>query len=184
MATNKQKGDDAYKGMDKINAELFTLTYGGIVMQLIKDHETVDEVNTQLERMGYNIGVRLIEEFLAKSGVTCSQRGNIKETAQIVAQTGFKMFLGVTAQVQNWNTEGTEFSIVLDENPLTDFVELPEEYNKLWYSNLYCGVIRGALEMVQMKVECRQVKCTLRGDEYDEFRILYKGLVDDEMPVL
>ncbi len=43
------------------------------------------------------------------------------------------MFLGITAQVQNWNAEGNEFSLVLEENPITDFVELPEESNKLWY---------------------------------------------------
>jgi len=33
------------------SAELFTLTYGAIVMQLIKDFDSVDEVNTQLEKM-------------------------------------------------------------------------------------------------------------------------------------
>jgi hypothetical protein len=33
------------------NAELFTLTYGSIVTQLIKDYEDINEVNTQLEKM-------------------------------------------------------------------------------------------------------------------------------------
>jgi hypothetical protein len=37
---------------------------------------------------------------------------------------------------------------VLTDNPLADFVELPEEYKDLKYCNLLCGVIRGALEMV------------------------------------
>ncbi len=38
---------------------------------------------------------------------------------------------------------------VLPDNPLADFVELPEEYKgELKYSQLLCGVIRGALEMV------------------------------------
>ena len=32
--------------MPKINAELFALTYGAVVMQLIKDHEDVEAVNT------------------------------------------------------------------------------------------------------------------------------------------
>jgi hypothetical protein len=39
---------------------------------------------------------------------------------------------------------------VLADNPLADFVELPEEYKgELRYSGLLCGVIRGALEMVR-----------------------------------
>lgn len=33
------------------NAELFTLTYGAIVAQLLKDFDSVDEVNNQLEKM-------------------------------------------------------------------------------------------------------------------------------------
>lgn len=37
---------------------------------------------------------------------------------------------------------------VLDDNPLVDFVELPENCNALKYCNVLCGVIRGALEMV------------------------------------
>ncbi len=33
------------------NAELFTLTYGAMVLQLIRDYEDVQAVNTQLEKM-------------------------------------------------------------------------------------------------------------------------------------
>ena len=40
---------------------------------------------------------------------------------------------------------------LLDENPLTELVELPEEAIEggLWFSNVSCGVLRGALEMVR-----------------------------------
>jgi hypothetical protein len=40
---------------------------------------------------------------------------------------------------------------VFEENPLADFVELPDDgraQDELWYSNILCGVLRGALEMV------------------------------------
>jgi len=60
------------------------------------------------------------------------------------------MFLGVTAQVTSWSPDEKEFSLVLDDNPLTDFVELPEGFSALFYSNILCGVIRGALEMVSI----------------------------------
>jgi hypothetical protein len=59
------------------------------------------------------------------------------------------MFLGISAQVTNWDAKSNEFSLILeDNNPLTEFVELPDSYNGLFYSNILCGVIRGALEMV------------------------------------
>jgi hypothetical protein len=77
-------------------------------------------------------------------------------------------------------------SIVLEENPLADFVELPEHLHDLrwaaalergclrvcsrpfpafsshsWrrYSNIYCGVIRGALEMVNIRYRCTCGRC-------------------------
>lgn len=37
---------------------------------------------------------------------------------------------------------------VFQDNPFTEFVELPEDLRGLRYCNLLCGVIRGALEMV------------------------------------
>ena len=38
---------------------------------------------------------------------------------------------------------------VLEDNPLVDFVELPDNCSALKYCNVLCGVIRGALEMVR-----------------------------------
>ena len=58
------------------------------------------------------------------------------------------MYLGVTPSVTNWSPAGDEFSLILESNPLVDFVELPDNHNVLIYSNLLCGVLRGALEMV------------------------------------
>lgn len=37
---------------------------------------------------------------------------------------------------------------MLEDNPLVDFVELPENCSPLKFCNVLCGVIRGALEMV------------------------------------
>ena len=37
--------------------------------QLIQDYEEDEQVNKQLEKMGYNIGTRLIDDFLANSGI-------------------------------------------------------------------------------------------------------------------
>ena len=56
------------------NAELFTLTYGALVVQLIRDYEDYAAVNSQLDKMGYNIGTRLIEDFLARTNSRHSSR--------------------------------------------------------------------------------------------------------------
>ena len=41
-----------------------------------------------------------------------------------------------------------EFGLIFSENPLNDYVELPDKYKDLWYSNIICGVIKGCLETV------------------------------------
>lgn len=72
--------------IDKVNAELVVLTYGTIVAQLCKDYDSdYVEVNKQLDKMGYNIGLRLIEDFLAKSN-TMRRCSNFRETAEMIAK--------------------------------------------------------------------------------------------------
>lgn len=127
------------------NSELFTLTYGALVSQLLKDYESPEDVNRQLDRMGYNIGVRIIEDFLARTSTPrCT---DMRDTAEKI-QSGFKMYLGVSPTVTSWSSASDEFSLLFDQNPMTEFVEIPESCLNLKYCNLLCGIIRGACEMV------------------------------------
>jgi hypothetical protein len=91
------------------------------------------------------------------------------------------MFLGIAPEVASWNKDNTAFSLLLLENPLIDFVELPPRFLDLQYCNILCGVLRGALEMVQMQVECKFVRDVLKGDEVSELRIELKGIVKSGM---
>ena len=53
--------------------------------------------------------------------------------------------------MSNWSSDSKQFSLIFEENPLADFVELPDDgksQDELWFSNILCGVLRGALEMV------------------------------------
>jgi len=176
--------------MPKANAELFALTYGSLVTELVRDHaDNVDEINSQLERIGHSIGVRCVDEFLSKSeinGVSVPACNNMMDTAEVVAKIGFRMFLGMKCDVANFNPEGTSFSLFMFENPLAIFVELPPpnedggaDLSKIQYSNIYCGVIRGALEQVNMKVVCQFVRDTLKGDEVSEIRVELKEVLTD-----
>ncbi|XP_065174866.1 trafficking protein particle complex subunit 3-like [Sycon ciliatum] len=166
----------------KLSGELFALTYGALVSQLIKDFESDEEVNKQLDKLGYNIGVRLIEDFLARSNV--GRCHDFKETADVISRIGFKMYLGVSPTIGNWSASGDEFSLILDSNPLTEFVEIPDERRTLLYSNVLCGALRGALEMVYMEVEVKFVQDSLCGDDTTEIRLKFVKRLEDAIPEL
>ncbi|OEH77050.1 trafficking protein particle complex subunit [Cyclospora cayetanensis] len=131
-----------------------------------------------LSLRGYNIGIRLVDEFLAKSGIgACA---GFRETAEVIARLGLRMFLGVSAEVASWDSQEKSCSLILTENPLTDFVELPPALANLNYSNIICGVIRGALEQLRMRVSCYFVKDMLKGDDVYEIRLELKELMKEE----
>ena len=116
---------------------------------------------------GYNIGIRLIEDFLARTGLQrCS---TFAETAEVISKVAFKTFLNITpllsfpppsvpaAGPSSTNPgqnlpQPSEFILTFEENPLAEFADLPKDARDggLWFSNVLCGVIRGALEMVSL----------------------------------
>ena len=111
--------------------------------------------------MGHSIGVRLIEDFLAKTNSPpCN---NFRETVEMITKVGFKVFLNVVPEIKGWREDGRECRIALEENPLGDWVELPDDGRSqgkgedggegLWYSQMLCGVIKGACEMVSTSLD-------------------------------
>ena len=165
--------------MPKCNAEFFRLTYGALVVQLVEDCDDIKEVNDKLLSMGQSIGTRIIDEFLAKS----NQREPCKsfeETCETIGRVAFKMFLGVEADVRNWNEDKSRCSLVFPENPLNENVELPPGKNFL-YSNIICGAIRGALEQILYKVDVYCIKDTLRGDDTNEIGVTFVSRLQAEM---
>jgi trafficking protein particle complex subunit 3 len=167
MARQQRPGEASLNQSERINIELLSFTYGALVVRLLKDQESISKVNQLLEQMGYNIGVRLIDDFLSKNDVNCE---DIRDTADAIAKIGFKVYLGITCDVANWSDDSKEFSLILTENPIIDFVELREEHRDLNYCSLICGVIRGALYMLRFEAKAEIVKDRLKGDEVTEIR--------------
>lgn len=74
----------------------------------------------------------------------------------MISKVAFKSFLNIQPSVSfPPQTAGStsspgEFVLTFDENPLTEFAELPRDALEggLWFSNILAGVLRGALEMV------------------------------------
>ena len=84
-----KQGDQMFADQPKINSELLTLTYGVFVAKLIQDADdnSAEEVNQQLEKAGYNMGCRMIDDFFARQKQTqqiaCK---DFQETMNVVAK--------------------------------------------------------------------------------------------------
>lgn len=152
----------------KINSDLFVLTYGAMISQLLIDCDNVDQVNSQLDKMGHNIGLRLIDDYLAKSSTgKCKDLKDVSEKLQ----QAFQMYLNVVPSVDNWSPNGDEFSLILYQNPLTEHIELPDSLQNLSCSAIYPGVIRGVLEMVAIPARVWIQRDQLKGDSETEIRV-------------
>ncbi|CAG9539611.1 unnamed protein product [Cercopithifilaria johnstoni] len=184
----------------KISGELFTLTYGALVAELLRDLESPLAVNRQLDKMGYNIGLRLADDLLAKNS-QIHRCTDMHQVADVLAKVALRSYLGVTAQVSNWNARNDEFSLILESNPLAEFVEVPPElaqdlrqepcamivndspgrddshYHK--YSQILCGAIRGALEMMHMEVQTFIVQ---EHSQSVEIRVKFIRILQESVP--
>lgn len=108
---------------------------------------------------GYNMGTRLVEDLLARTGL--GRCASFAETAEVVSKVAFRSFLNIAPSVSFPQPSGpspagiapgqvAEFVLTFDDNPLAEFADLPRDAREggLWFSNVYAGVVRGALEMV------------------------------------
>lgn len=228
----KQIGEEAWKRMDKINGELFALTYGCLVAQIYRDQGgNAASTNTHLEKIGYNIGVRLIDDLLARVPAL-TRCTDFKETAEVI-KLAFRLYLNhpvvTTTMVKPTvsSTGGstgeaeagtpTEFIIsiplvgvssssisssssitgpsssalgVTDAVPGGDgmggeWVALPEGARRdgLHYSNVLVGIIKGALEMVNVQVQCSIIKDPhLTPLTATEINVKFVKFIEEELP--
>lgn len=161
-------------GSRKVPSSLLGLTYGALVAQLLRDHAgDAAKVNAKLDQVGESMGMRLVDEVLARGNVKrCG--GVFKDAVALVAQIGFKFYWNLVPQIANWNADLTECVLVFPagDNPLEEFVDLPDDLvGRLHYSQVLCGVVRGALQCVNIKTTCEIDSDRLWGDSATGVRI-------------
>ncbi|PAV65186.1 hypothetical protein WR25_26503 [Diploscapter pachys] len=162
----------------KMSAELFTLTYGAFVTQMLKDYEDPQVVTAKLDKIGFDMGTVLADDFLAKSA-NVPRCQDCKQIAEVLSKLAIPNYLGVPATVSNWSSGDREFSLIIESNPLTELVEIPDHLKAtLNYSQVIAGAIRGALEALHFKVYAVAVE----NASNTEIRIKLDSILKDSLP--
>jgi len=210
-------GNVLWNKQPKANAELFALTYGALMGELLRDLEKPDLICAELDRMGHSMGIRSVEEFLAKAGGASdiplpAIGGTFAETPQVL-KMALRMFFGIAADSRWKDAAGTggtggattaasvagpggdgtaagvsgggdssktTYALLFTENPLTLFVELPEELSDtLEYNQLLAGWCRGVLELLQFDCTCKISQSVLAGDGVNEITVTLNQVLQE-----
>ena len=119
------------------------------------------------------MGTRMVDEFFARQPANVQPCRDFRQMADVVSKQALKMFLNMSADVR-FDKEGKVCDFILRENPLAEYVVLPpqcREQSKMWFSNIYCGMLRGALEMINITVKATFISDQLLGDEQTVIRV-------------
>lgn len=156
------------------------------MMRLLKDIEDLKEINAKIDQIGYNIGLRLIDDVI--DNLNTDTRGDHERTPQQLMEELIRIcllnYLRITG-IDIKLTAEKEYSILFSENPLNLYVELPEKYKDLIYSNIICGILRGMLEVANFKVECSLENDMLKGSRNYEIKlklieVMEEKFIDDD----
>lgn len=143
---------------------------------------------------GHRIGSRLVDDFCSKNPkIKCRSFKDSMDAVATVSverqasafraaarelpgpappQIALPAYLGLKGcHLEKWNSEGTNVCVVMPGNPLEKWVELPAELVELQYCNIIAGAIRGALEMVNLRVTVEVESDALKGDAETSLRI-------------
>ena len=165
----------------QIKVELLTFMYGTLLVRLTKDIKDINELNTKIELIGYDIGKRLVDDLIDDfQRVDTSDQNKLME--KLICQLA-QYYLGI---IGNYSQTGEkEFHLIFTENPISLYVELPESLEGLCYSNVICGIMRGMLEICGYEVKCEFVKDKIKGDDNNDMKItlvkyIEERFIDDE----
>jgi hypothetical protein len=136
---------------------------------------------------GFNIGCRLIEDFLAKSAWPRCR--SFAESVSVLAAVAFKMFLNCTPVVSaltvdseyllTFGADGDESGTMM---PLLEFVQIPDSLSGLKYLNVLPGIIRGAFSMIHQDIQCFLLDSKTAEAQVVRIQIKFNRLIEESLP--
>ena len=175
------KAESLYEERKQNKVELLTFMYGSLLVRLTKDIKDINELNTKIENIGYEMGKRLLDDLIDDFQKKIDSSNS--KLMEILIKQLAQYYLGIIASLNQLSEK--EYHLVFNENPISFYVELPEELNDLCYSNIICGIFRGMLEVSGFEIKCEFVKDKMKGDDVNDLKIelvkiIEERFIDDE----
>lgn len=163
---------------DKVNVELFSLTYGSLVRSIVKETNNIDDANAKLNKIGVSIGNRITDDFIVRSDKPRFK--NFREACESIVDFALKYYLGITAQIVE--PSDTHCIIRFGDNPITRYVVIPPEYEGLVYLMPLLSAIKTALGLLHYNVETKLVQDMLHGGATNDIEITLVEVMYDSLP--
>ena len=175
------KAESLYEERKQNKVELLTFMYGSLLVRLTKDIKDINELNTKIENIGYEMGKRLLDDLIDDFQKKIDSSNS--KLMEILIKQLAQYYLGIISSLSQVSEK--EYHLVFKENPISFYVELPEELNNLCYSNIICGIFRGMLEVSGFEIKCEFVKDKMKGDDVNDLKIelvkiIEERFIDDE----
>jgi hypothetical protein len=176
-------GEDLWKRMEKGSGDLLLQLYGSFMRSMWKEFQDPRKMTAYQLKFSKDIGSRLADEFFARSGI--GRCRDLKESAEVITKAAFKMFLNITPAISDFSADSREYSLVFEEDPLTENVVLPDYLVRGHFhysSGFYAGAIQGAYEAIGIQVECSVLSDKLLGDDKTVVRVFFARQSSEPKP--
>ena len=174
--SKRNKLDNSFLERKQIKVELLTFMYGTLLVRLTKDIKDINQLNTKIELIGYDIGKRLVDDLIDDFQRVLDSSDQNKLMEKLICQLA-QYYLGIIGTYSQ--TSEKEFHLKFTENPISLYVELPESLEGLCYSNIICGIMRGMLEISGFEIKCEFAKDKMKGDDINDLKITLVKLIEE-----
>ena len=125
----KRKGVDAIFMEKKQNkVELLTFMYGSLLVRLTKDIKDINELNTKIELIGYDIGKRLVDDLIDDFQRVLDSSDQNKLMEKLICQLA-QYYLGIIGTyTQTSEKEPKKVGVTIEEGQ-----SLAEKFNLKFY---------------------------------------------------
>ncbi|ODV79580.1 transport protein particle complex subunit [Suhomyces tanzawaensis NRRL Y-17324] len=136
------------KKINEINLSSLSFLFCEAVNWTHRNSKGIQDLETRLNGLGYQVGQRFLELIKLREGVKSSKREiKIIDILRFIHGTFWKSIFGKTANELEKSQDASNEYMIIDNVPLVSkFISIPKDYGNLNCSAFMAGIIEGALD--------------------------------------